>query len=78
MTQDITGVLSKITSYFKDSNISIEKILQLPESKDKPIPIIITTHKVKRETLLKSLKQIEKQSFVLDKIIVIPLDNGQE
>ena len=78
MTQDITGVLSKITSYFKDSNISIEKILQLPESKDKPVPIIITTHKVKRETLLKSLKQIEKQSFVLDKIIVIPVDNGQE
>ena len=57
---------------------SVEKILQLPESKDKPIPIIITTHKVKRETLLKSLEQIEKQSFVLDKIIVIPLDNGQE
>ena len=78
MTQDITGVLSKITSYFKESNISVEKILQLPESKDKPIPIIITTHKVKRSTLLKSLEQIEKQSFVLDKIIVIPLDNGQE
>ena len=78
MTQDITGVLSKITSYFKDLNISIEKILQLPESKDKPIPIIITTHKVKRKTLLKSLEQIEKQSFVLDKIIVIPVDNGQE
>ena len=78
MTQDITWVLSKITSYFKDSYISVEKILQLPESKDKPIPIIITTHKVKRETLLKSLEQIEKQSFVLDKIIVIPLDNGQE
>ena len=33
MTKDITGVLSKITSYFNESNISIEKILQLPDSK---------------------------------------------
>ena len=28
--------------------------------------------------LQESLEQIEKQSFVLDKIIVIPVDNGQE
>ena len=40
MTKDITGVLSKITSYFDESGISIEKILQLPETKNKNLPTI--------------------------------------
>ena len=50
ITEDIPGVLSKITSIFTDFQISIKKILQLPESSkpEKPIPIIISTHKVRR------------------------------
>ena len=76
MTKDIAGVLSKITSYFKDGDISIEKILQLPDTKNKnhPVPIIITTHNVKKSKLIKAVARIEKQKFVMDKIVSIPID----
>ncbi len=77
MTKDTAGVLSKITSFFKDSNISIEKILQLPDPDTKQsVPIIISTHEVKKNELMVAINQIEKQNFVLDKIIIIPIDKN--
>lgn len=78
MTKDIAGVLSMITGYFKESNVSIEKILQLPDknNKDYPIPIIITTHEIVKEKLIKAISQIEKQDFVLAKIIIIPIEKN--
>ena len=78
MTKDFAGVLSKITSSFKDFNISIEKIFQLPDNNNKsmPIPIIITTHKVKKEILLKTITEIQKQDFILEKIVLIPIHNN--
>ena len=76
MTRDITGVLSKITSYMKDFNISIENILQMPDSdmKNKPIPIIISTHLINKGKLMKAVDKIENQDFVLEKVVIIPID----
>ena len=78
MTKDLAGVLSKITSFFENYNISIEKILQLPETKNtnEPVPIIISTHQIKKNTLIQALEKIEKQQFVMEKIIVIPIDSN--
>ena len=76
MTKDIAGVLSKITSYFNDSNISIQKMLQLPDNTEQPIPIIISTHQVEKDKLLKAIDNIEKQDFVLEKIVIIPIDES--
>lgn len=74
ITKDFTGVLSKITSYFKDFNISIEKILQLPDDNQKiSIPIIIFTHAIKKDKILQAINLIEKQDFVLDKIAIIAI-----
>lgn len=78
ITKDVTGVLSKITSSFKDSFISVEKILQIPDNNNKKnvIPIIITTHKIKKTKLLQAIKQIEDQEFILEKISIIPIHNN--
>ena len=77
MTKDITGVLSKITGFFESQDISIDKILQIPESKkNAPIPIIIFSHIVKTSKLQKMIKLIEGQNFVLEKITFIPIDNN--
>ena len=78
MTEDRPGVLSSITNNFTDSDISVEKILQIPESIDKntPIPIIITTHEINENILLKVIKKIEKLSFVKEKITVLPIHNN--
>ena len=76
MTKDMPGVLSKITKIFTDFNISVKKILQLPESSnpDNPVPIIIVTHQIKKIKLLEALTIIEKLEFVLDKISILPID----
>ena len=78
MTKDSAGVLSKITSFLKNSDISIEKILQLPENNNNkmPIPIIIFTHNVRRDKIIKAIDKIENQDFVLEKIIFIPVDKS--
>jgi len=76
MVKDETGVLSKITGFFKDFNISIEKIFQLPDNNkmQTSIPIVIVTHSIKKNILLMTIDKIENQRFVLEKINIIPID----
>ena len=77
MTKDIAGVLSMITSYFRDFDISIEKILQIPDNKtNTSIPIIIFTHPTIRRKLLDAISLIEKQDFVLEKISIVAIDKS--
>ena len=78
MTDDKPGVLSSITNNFSDSDISVEKILQLPENTNKnaPVTIIITTHKVKKEILSKVINKIEKLEFVKEKITVLAIHDN--
>jgi homoserine dehydrogenase len=78
MAKDVPGVLSKITTSLNDSGISIKKFLQLPDNNklNLPIPIIIITHEIKKELLMKALDKIQTQDFVLEKISIIPIDNN--
>ena len=78
MTEDKPGVLSSITNLFSKKGISIEKILQLPEkiNIDKPIPIIITTHKIEKEILEDVINILEKLEFVKEKITLLPIHDN--
>ena len=76
MTKDIPGVLSKITNYFNESNISVEKILQIPDNNNEIIPIIISTHKVKKNELMIAIKKIQALNFVMQNISIIPIDEN--
>ena len=78
MTEDKPGVLSSITNHFTEFGLSVEKILQLPDdiNKNSPIPIIITTHKIKKELLNKIIMKIEKLSFVKEKITVLAIHDN--
>ena len=71
---DQSGVLSKITSYLNEYNISVEKILQIPDSKENNIPILITTHKIKMSELRNSVKKIGELEFVDENISIIPIE----
>tara|TARA_Y100001970_G_scaffold44372_1_gene55397 strand:+ start:16765 stop:18060 length:1296 start_codon:yes stop_codon:yes gene_type:complete len=75
MAKDIPGVLSEITSSLTDLNISIEKILQIPEDSkyNSAVPIIIVTHKIKKGYLNKAVDKIENLDFVLEKISILPI-----
>ena len=78
ISKDLTGVLSKITSFLNESGISIETILQIPENQNNnnSIPIIIVTHDTKRSSLMIALEKIEKQEFILEKIVLINMDKN--
>ncbi len=78
MTEDKPGVLSSITNYFSDFDISVKKILQLPESSeaDKPIPIIITTHNIQKVKLSNVINKIEGLEFVKEKITVLAIHDN--
>ena len=78
ISKDLTGVLSKITSFLNESGISIETILQIPENKNNnnSIPIIIVTHDIKKSSLMIALEKIEKQEFILEKIVLINMDKN--
>ena len=78
MTEDKPGVLSSITNYFSDFDISVKKILQLPEISevDKPIPIIITTHNIQKEKLSNVINKIEGLEFVKEKITVLAIHDN--
>ena len=69
------GVLSMITSYFNEANISIEKILQIPDNDSDSIPIVITTHKIISSELLSSVKKISDLDFILGNISLIPIEH---
>ena len=75
MTDDKPGVLSTITNLFTETGISVEKILQLPESakSNSPIPILITTHKIQREILTDVINTLEDNEFVKEKITILPI-----
>ena len=72
--KDQPGVLSKITAYFKDAGVSIEKILQIPDNKTDSTPIVITTHKIKTCELLSSVQKISNLDFIHKKISLIPIE----
>ena len=72
--KDQPGVLSKITAYLNDSNISVEKILQTPDKKENNIPILIITHKIKTSELLNSVNKISDLEFVNKNISIIPIE----
>ena len=72
--KDQPGVLSKITAYLNDSNISVEKILQTPDKKENNIPILIITHKIKTSELLNSVNKISDLEFVNENISIIPIE----
>ena len=75
MTKDIAGVLSKITGFLNQFKISVEKIFQIPDNRNNMlIPIIITTHKIKKNDLIRAIKKIESQSFVQEKVVSIQIE----
>ena len=69
-----SGVLSKITTFLNEFNISVEKILQIPDKTENNIPILITTHMIKNSDLLNSIKKIVNLEFVNKNISIIPIE----
>ncbi len=64
---DKPGVVASITSVLKDTEISIESLLQKAHKPDSTAQIVFTTHHSTEEAIVKAIKSISKIENVLEK-----------
>ena len=62
---DKPGVLSSITNRLARYKISIKRIIQTPDKKNRKATIVIITHKVKELNLTKCLKSFKSNNNLL-------------
>ncbi len=73
--KDKQGVLSQITKNLASNNISIQRLIQIPDNKKKTASIVIITHKTKQLNSDKSIKFLQKNKNMLKKPVLIRLFN---
>ncbi|WP_067841620.1 homoserine dehydrogenase [Amphibacillus sediminis] len=62
--EDQAGAFQEITNVFTTNQVSFAKILQLPGDKDGRAEIVMITHKISQEQLLKSLQALGELAVV--------------
>ncbi|MFC4078360.1 homoserine dehydrogenase [Salinithrix halophila] len=62
---DEAGVLAQLTRIFADAGVSLEKVLQVPRSREKEAEIILVTHTASRHQLRQVLANVEALESVL-------------
>tara|TARA_B100000929_G_scaffold290154_1_gene282810 strand:+ start:11791 stop:13089 length:1299 start_codon:yes stop_codon:yes gene_type:complete len=62
---DKKGVLSSITKIMSKNKISVKRLIQNPFRGKKFASIIIISHKAKNKNLVKCIKQLKKNNFIL-------------
>ena len=71
--KDKPGVLSKITKLLADRNISIERLIQIPDQKLKTASIVIITHKSKELDAQKCISLFKSNKNILRNPVLIRL-----
>jgi homoserine dehydrogenase len=72
---DRPGVLSKISGILGENNISIATVIQKAQKEDSAVPVVMTTYKAKEKNVRKALKKIDKLGIVLDKTILVRIED---
>ena len=62
--EDEAGAFQEITNVFSENNVSFAKILQLPAKEKGRAEIVMVTHHISQEQLLKSMQSLEKLTVV--------------
>ena len=73
--KDKSGVLSLITNRLAKYNISIKRIIQTPDKKNKKATIVIITHKTSEINIKKCLLIFDKNRNIIRKPVLIRLYN---
>ena len=71
--KDKPGVLSQITKLLADRNISVQRLLQIPNHKLKTASIVIITHKSKELDAQKCLNLFKSNKNILKTPVLIRL-----
>jgi len=73
-TEDSPGILSQISGVLGVHNISIASVMQ-KEVNEGYVPLIIVTHEAVESNMLKCINEIEKFSFIKEKVIMIRVED---
>ena len=73
-TEDSPGILSQISGVLGVHNISIASVMQ-KEVTAGYVPLIIVTHEAVESNMLKCIEEIEKFSFIKEKVILIRVED---
>jgi homoserine dehydrogenase len=74
---DKPGVLSKISGVLGNNSISIASVIQKGRGEKGGVPLVVMTHSAKEKDVQKALSEIDKLDVVLDKTVVIRVENGE-
>lgn len=72
---DRPGVLSKISGILGENNISIATVIQKARQKEGAVPVVMTTYKAREKNVRGALKKIDKLDIVLDKTILVRIED---
>ena len=74
---DKPGVLSKISGVLGNNSISISSVIQKGRGEKGGVPLVVMTHSAKEKDIQKALSEIDKLDVVLDKSVLIRVENGE-
>ncbi|MDX1949641.1 MAG: homoserine dehydrogenase [Rickettsiales bacterium] len=72
--KDEDGVLSSITSIFSNNSVGFEKIHQQSAGNQQSADVVFMTRNEKEKAILSSLKEIQKQNYLLEKPVMIRVE----
>jgi len=72
---DRPGVLSKISGILGENNISIATVIQKARGEGGAVPIVMTTYRAQEKNVRQALKKIDKLNMVMDKTILIRIED---
>ena len=71
--KDKPGVLSQITKNLANNKISVQRLIQIPNNRNKTASIVIITHTTKQMNSDKCLKSLQKNKNVIKKPVLLRL-----
>ena len=74
---DRPGVLSKISGILGEKNISIAAVIQKGRRQSGAVPVVITTYKAREKDVQDALYEIDKLEVVLDKTVIIRVEDDK-
>ena len=73
---DRPGVLSQISGILGNRNIGIAAVIQKGRRQSGAVPLVITTHRAREKDVREALVEIDKLDVVLDKTMVIRIEDN--
>ena len=66
MVRDKPGVFAEVAGALRDSEVSMEAVLQKGRSPDEAVPVVMTTHQTREASMIRALEMIQGLDTVIE------------